>query len=371
MRVRRLAALALSVSLTGCAGTPRAELAREEVSIGVLANFTHPDAQSTALLNGVRMAINEYNHEPTSRYLVHLRRFDTKGSPDGAVAAATKASSLEKSIGVVGPITADEVRAAGTLLAAKSAPMIVGNSEEGLLDPSWTNARRLVASDVQAGRAAGNLVVNRSPLGVASFHEGSESAVNFLSGVHAALADAKHPLIRTEQVGSLDEGFVKKLISQKPGSVTFAGGGSAATNFIKTAHRYGLSATIFVKADLMDRSPKGLERVVVVVPYVPPQDGSVSQLARRFRSAFGSDLPPMAVEYYEAGLMLTEAVDEAGTSPGAVMAFLRAQTEFLGDSKRYRYDQHGEPSDAPIWSAHSDGRAWLSDGVIENPVRKG
>ncbi|HLF70182.1 MAG TPA: ABC transporter substrate-binding protein [Actinomycetota bacterium] len=370
MRGRSFAALALSVSLTGCGGIPRAELAREEVSIGVLANFTHPDAQTTAMLNGVRMAINEYNHEPTSRYLVNLRRFDTKGSPEGAGTAATRASNLEKSIGVVGPIKTDEIRAAGAVMAAKSVPMIVGNSEEGLLDPSWTNVRRLVASDVQVGRAAGNLVVSRSPLGVASFHDGSESAVNFLSGVHAALAEAKHPLIRTEQVAKIDEGFVKKLISQKPGSVVFAGGRSAAIDFFKTVRRYGSSATIFVGTDLMDRSPEGFERVVVVVPYVPPPDGSVSQPARRFRSAFGADLPSMAVEYYEAGLMLTEAVDEAGTSSGAVMAFLRAQTEFLGDSKRYRYDEHGSLRDAPTWSAHSDGRTWLSDGVIGNAPPK-
>src|SRR5918992_952213 len=105
MMRRRPASLLLSlVLLASCQSEPAFRPEKVRIVLGVLGTFTGEGSEAaTGILRGAQVAVDEYNADPDSTFEVTIKKSDTGGTAEGAVASAQGLAGTERIVGVVGP----------------------------------------------------------------------------------------------------------------------------------------------------------------------------------------------------------------------------------------------------------------------------
>lgn len=362
----RLAAATVTLFLlyTGCGSRPQVAIEKEQYELGVLSNFDVPEAEDIA--GGVVLAVREYNREADSAYRVTVRRFSSKGSPEGAAQAASNLIARERVIGAVAIMSDQEALAAGRILQEKSLPLLASRTT-GVAVPAegWRGFRRMAANDRQQGAAvAGETGRRAGTAGTAVLFDSSGQA--FAEGLRNAAPTANLSLSRDEKVS--DKADPKSIggnvAGQAPGALVFSGETARGHGIAQGARGAGFKGPIFLSSQARASAP-GVDGAFTVSGFAEPRRLENGSFAAAFRTRMSTAPPEGALESYEAAWMLLEAIEEVEPKPQTLVEFLRLNVSFLGDSKLYNYDGSGELVSPPVWLYEAKSGAWQLRDRIE------
>jgi ABC-type branched-subunit amino acid transport system substrate-binding protein len=365
MSRRRLACLLLFLLAAGCGGgqaPPRP--GRDMLVMGSLGRID-ADAQVIGLINGVDMAIREYNGNRDSRYDVELKRLNTKGTPEGADGAAQDLAKTERLVGVVGPFGEPEVEVSAPIFERAGIPFLVPTvSTESVPPPERKVFRRLIPSDRQEGRALAEHTAGRVTGGIGVFRQEGEKGASFEAGAKEAMEALKRPISRLEVIRSRNFGaLANSVIQAPPDAIIYGGAGDVGKALADALRQAGYRGLLVASHELRETNPRGVGGGVLGSSLAAdPADPSISTFSTEYRRRYRTAPVPFALESYEGAIMVLEAIEEVEGNAGAVAQFLRANRSFLGDSKRYEYDPSGELVNPPVWLYESTDGGWRLTG---------
>lgn len=370
------ALLLLSILAAACDEPARQSGGREILIVGAAGADGHPVTKSA--LNGIDLAIREYNSDADSSYQVRRTIFNTGGNPEGASAAAQTLVGTERLIGVIGPHLPDEVLALGGLLSEGNIPFLIpAVSDIRLAQQGWRSYRRLVANDFAEGQALGSEAVTRGDRGkVAIFHDGGTSHASAAEGAKSSLDKRQVPITRYEEAGGKAPDFgalAGGIMGDPPSVIIYSGPAERAGAFV-AALRGAAYKGIFMAShdartpEFRNSAKEAAEGAISTCVCADPADLQLATLADRHRERFRSSPAPFAAEAYEGTLMVLEAIQEVEPKPRTITDFFGVATSFLGDTKLYRYGDDGELETPPIWLFQSRGDRWEPMGRSGRPT---
>jgi ABC-type branched-subunit amino acid transport system substrate-binding protein len=377
MSRRCLTCLLFALLAVGCGGDQVPTGAgRDRLLLGSLAKLDGDAAQAVGMINGVEMAIREYNENPDSRYQIQLERRNTRGTPEGTDAASQDLARTERLVGVVGPFTDDEVEVAAPILERAGIPFLVPTVSTDSVPSSERGVfRRLVPSDRQEGQALAALIAGQVSGGIGIFRQEGDRGESFGAGAKQAIEALKRPVSRSEVIRSRQNfgALANSVIQAPPDAVLYGGAGDVGKALFDALRQAGYRGLFIASHELREVQRQGLGPGVIGSSLAAdPSDSAVRAFASEYRRRFGTAPVPFALEAYEGAVMILEAVEEVEGNPSAVAQFLRLNRSFLGDSKMYEYDPSGsgELVNPPVWIYESVGGGWRLTGRSDRLQRR-
>lgn len=364
-----LAAVALAAGACGQEPeTPSA--ARQFLNLGLLINADLAKVPNGPA-RGVALAIDEYNSHRDSTYQVRLRRLVSDGSSGSATQSATRLAATERLIGVVGALSSGETAEAAPVFEKASIPFLATSPDAEVAAGSRT-FRRLVAGARQEGEAMARYASRRVDAPAIVFHDGSTSGEAFTDGAKQALEAAKRPVQSSQRISAKTDlvGVLGSVPQDAPAFVLFGGEGNLGANFADVLRKGQFQGPVVASHQIMESrptaAPEGVLAASVVAVAADPQ---LRSFARNFSAKFKAAPGPLAVESYEGAYMVLEAVEEVEPKPRDIVDFLQLSRSFLGDSKSYEYDEHGELRSPPVWVYQSKSGEWTFAGRSDTRSR--
>ena len=369
------ALLLLVLAAAACDEPGRETGGREILIVGVAGGAEQGVTKNVQ--TGVDMAVGEYNSHPDSTYQVRRQTFDTGGTAEGSAAAGQAILSTERLIGVIGPHSVEEVMAIGGGMSQNSIPMLIPTvSDVRLGQQGWRSFRRLVASDFGEGEALGLEATARGDRAkVALFHDGGPGTAAVLEGAKSALDGQQVPIARFEEFGGESPdfaGLAGSMATDQPAVVIYAGPAARAGVFFAALRAGGFQGPFLASHDargegFREAAGEAAEGTITACVCADPGDRQLEAFAQRYRGRFGAGLPVFAVEAYEGAFMVLEAIQEVEARPRAITDFFGVATDFLGESKVYRYAENGELRAPPVWLYQARGDNWQAIGRSRTP----
>jgi ABC-type branched-subunit amino acid transport system substrate-binding protein len=358
--------LLLAVLAAACDEPARQAGGREILVIGAAGAEGQPLTKSA--LNGVDLAVAEYNANPDSSYQVRRAVFNTAATPEGANAAAQTLIATERLIAVVGPHLPDEVLTVGGPLSERNIPFLIpAVADIRLAQQGWRSYRRLVANDFAEGEALGTEAVTRGDRGKAAiFHDGGSSHASVADGARSALEKQQVPITRYEAAGGKSPDFsslAPGILSDPPSAIIYSGPAGRAGAFLAALRKAGFKGIFLASHDarvpeFREAAKEAAEGAISTCVCADPSDAELEAFVGQYRDKFRSTPAPFAAEAYEGTLMVLEAIQEVEPRPRAISDFFRVANSFLGDTKLYRYADNGELEAPPVWLFRLRGDRW-------------
>lgn len=368
--------IVLILVAASCDEPPRQAGGREILIVGAAGADGLPVTKNVQ--TGIDLAIREYNSDPDSSYEVRRTVFNTGGTAEGAEAAGHAVAGTERLIGVIGPHGPEEVLTLGGLLSERNIPFLIpAVADIRLSQQGWRSYRRLVANDFAEGEALGFEAAGRGDRGkVAIFHDGGATHGSVAEGAKSALEQRQVPITRFEQAGGKSPDFnqlAASVMPDPPSVLIYSGPGARAGAFISALRQAGYKGLFMASHDA--RAPEfrqtakdSAEGAISTCVCADPSDGQLALFVADYSARFQAPPPLFAVEAYEGTLMVLEAIQEVEARPRAITDFFRVATEFLGESKLYRYAENGELKAPPVWLFQARGGRWDAMGRSGQPA---
>lgn len=368
--------LLLAILAAACDEPARQSGGREILVVGAAGADGQPVTKSS--VNGIDLAIREYNSDADSSYQVRRMTFNTGGNPEAATAAAQTLIGTERLIAVIGPHLPDEVLALGGPLSERNIPFLIpAVADIRLAQQGWRSYRRLVANDFAEGEALGSEAVIRGDRGkVAIFHDGGPSHASVAEGAKSAIDKQQAPITRYEEAGGKSPDFgalAGGIMADPPSVVIYSGPAGRAGGFV-AALRIAAYKGIFMTShdartpEFGETAKDAAEGAISSCVCADPSDVELESFVAQYRDRFTGNPTPFAVEAYEGTLMVLEAIQEVEPRPRAISDFFKVATSFLGDTKLYRYADSGELEASPIWLFQSRAARWEWMGRSGQPT---
>jgi branched-chain amino acid transport system substrate-binding protein len=137
--------------------------------------------------------------------------------------------------------------------------------------------------------------------------------------------------------------------------IFFAGLEPWAGDFLREARRVGLKTEIVGAfsntPEMRQRAGRGLEGSMYFEMYNPNSESPENQaFVRKFRTRFGKSPDTWAAQGYDALHILANAVRSTGSANPLDLAYaIRFGAPWEGANGRYKFDDHGEMDDKPIF----------------------
>lgn len=362
-RSRSLAMVLLAL-MASCGGESRA-LNETIIELGTLGNFSTESTAATGLVPAIELAIDEYNRSRESSYRARLLRADTKGTPEGIAEAVQSLIAAELLFGVVGPFDGGEVLSAGPLLNGASVPFLVPNIPDMSLQSGWTSFRRLVANDRQEGIELGRLAIRIAGDGsIVVLFDSSPQGSAAAEGAKSAIEEQQKAPARFEQVADPNRS-ADAVMGDNPASVIFAGSAELAGQLNAALGQRGFDGDFIAthqarEPAFVQSSGEHVEGTISSCVCSESTDPLARDFMTAYRERYATAAPPFSLETYDATWMLLEAIEEVAPRPQEIRDFFRTSREFLGDGKRYRFDDGGELIDPGVSVKQFRSGRWLA-----------
>jgi branched-chain amino acid transport system substrate-binding protein len=337
-----LVASAVAV-LAGCGsahgGAPAA--GRASAALAFMGPATGPYAEAGSnMINAVRLAVDQANRRGDLPVKVAVKVFDTQAEPAQAQTLKDRVVGDPAVVGVIGPMTSGESKAAVPTLDQAGVPVITVATNPDLARHGWRMFHRIVANDdVQAAQAARYLARGLHASTVAYVHDGTEYGRGLAELVQA---DATREGVRPVLFDAIDpraldySAAVNKIraIRPPPSAVFYGGYYAEAGRLVKQLRDAGVAA-LFVSGD-GSRDPAfvnssgvdAAEGVEVTCPCADPVLSS-RPAARAFTADYQARFGPpgeFAGEAFDAAGLFLDAIRHGNTTRTAVADFLAHRT---------------------------------------------
>lgn len=360
MKKHGLFLLALSVSVAASAESP------EIVRIGHVAAVTGPVAYfGKDSENGARMAIEALNARGAmvggKRVAWQLLAEDDGGDPKQATAVAQKLADARVN-GVVGHETSGTTIPASRIYSQAGIPQISPSST----DPQYTRqgfatAFRVVANDVQLGRALGRYAVKTMGVKrIAVIDDrtayGQGLATEFTNGLRQQGVQVLAHEFTNDHATDFSA-ILTRVRASSPDLVFFGGMSAVAGPMLRQMKQLGIKARMMggdgICSDEIFKLSGG---TMADGQVVCAEAGGVEEAGKAamdnfraaYRKRFGIDVQIIAPYSYDAVMLIAAAMNKAGSSAPAKYLPELARMRYQGVTGNIAFDAHGDVRDGVI-----------------------
>jgi branched-chain amino acid transport system substrate-binding protein len=358
--MKRQVLLAVAVSVAGAA------VAQETVKIGHVAAMTGPVAHfGKDSENGVRMAIDALNARGATVGGKKVRWVlvpeDDGGDPKQATAAAQKLADARVNA-VIGHETSGTTIPASKIYHDAGIPQISPSAT----NPKYTQqgfdtAFRVVANDVQLGRALGRYAVKEmGAKRIAVIDDrtayGQGLVTEFTNGLRQQGANVVAREFTSDKATDF-AAILTKIRASNPDLVFFSGMNAVAGPMLRQMTQLGIKARMMggdgICSDEMHKLSGGtMQDGQVVCAEAGGVEASGEAGMERFRAdyrkRYGIDVQIIAPYSYDAVFAIAAAMDRAGSALPAKYLPELAKTRYKGVTGSIAFDAHGDIKDGVL-----------------------
>ena len=343
-----LAAMVFASVVSGCGGDKKEAASGDTIKVGASFELTGNVANyGKAILSGFKMAVDEVNAKGgINGKKITVVESDNKSEPSEAGNAVTKLVTQDKVVAVVGPATSGCVAASAPIIAGNKIPHIAPSAtapgitvdNDGKVKPFMFRACFIdpFQGQVMAEFANKTLQVKN----VAILFDSSNDYSKGLADVFQKTLESKGgTIVAKEAFLSKDLDFkaaLTKIKASNPDAIYVPGYYEEVSKIIKQAREIGLTVPM-MGSDGWE-SPKlaeiagkeALQNCYYVSAFsAQDQDPSVQNFIKAYKEKYQKDPDIFAMQGYNAGLILADAMKRAGTTDGTALAKAIAETKDL------------------------------------------
>lgn len=320
------------------------------------------------ITRGARLAVRQHN-AANPGCQVHLDVLDTKAKPAKAAASAAALARRPDVVGVIGPPTVDESLRAGPALAKAGLVQVTPSASlTSLADKGWQTFYRATANDsAQAAAAAEFLtetlaakrvcvVAENTPYG-----RGMTDALEIYLGANMTCTKSVRP--KSAQLTSM----ARKLKTEKPDAVYYAGGAKGAGRLAKALHKSSSHAD-FVASDtamqhefLATAGKSAAAGAYFTCPCSPAQ--ALLGFAQDYGQTYSGQPGPYAAESYDVATMLLSGIDAGKQDRQSLLSYMDSY-KGKGVSNDVAFNAKGELVTATVWAYRVSGGEFTMRGRI-------
>jgi len=333
---RRKAALAAAVltavGLTSC-GSASKSGGGNTITLGVLAPFTGPNAQSaTDLMKGINLAVNEVNAAGgAGGKQLKLVTGDTVSDPTDAVSAASKLINADNAQIIIGPRTLTGPAVLPKTQQAKVPELLVGGSTvlDQNNDPYFF---RTSPSDSQQGVAMAAYAAQKGYKRAALAFEQQPAAQTLKAPITSAFTKHGGQIISTVDITPSQSSYrseIQKLYAGNPDVIfTQISSQTASVFFPEVKQLEGLTKTPYIGSNTFDSSDffTAVGAEVANGPIYATQSSSTGGAGAKhftdeYQKAYGTtQTANLADNVYDAVIVAALAIQKSGATTGLKVA---------------------------------------------------
>ena len=363
--------LAAALALAGCqkseppapAAAPAAPQAREiTVKIGHAAPLTGPQAHlGKDNEYAAKMAVDELNAQQMeiggAKVKFELLSEDDQADPRQGTLVAQKFVDAKVN-GVVGHLNSGTTIPASQIYSEAGIPQISGSAT----NPKYTQqgfktAYRVMANDVQQGRALAEFVAKRGIKSVAIIDDrtayGQGIAEEFRKGAEAAGIQIVASEFTDDKAVDF-KAILTKIKSKNPQVIFYGGMDAQAGPMAKQLQALGLKANLLTgdggcTPEFIKLAGTASEGQFCSLPGVPLEKmPKGADFKTRFVGKFNAQVQLYAPYVYDAVMVMADAIKRANSVEPAKYLAVLPQTSYQGVSARVEFDGVGDLKDGAI-----------------------
>jgi branched-chain amino acid transport system substrate-binding protein len=301
------------------------------------------------MLNGLQMALATVNNQagPQGTKL-ELVLADDESTPDGAVKALDKLVHDPQVVAIAGEINSPFVMASAPIIDRAGLPYLTGGSSpKTTLQSPWIV--RVGASDVVLADFLARYMVDELKLkGIAIMHD--------KTGIHNQRADLVATVLK-DTAGVIpvanvtwtsgDRQFKTQLdqvMASHPQAILALGETPEGGSFFRQAKVSGAQVQIIAQRDfgvrrVFEEAGDAAEGGLIFTEYAPDIQGEATKKWNAaYKKLYASDANVIAAQYYDALLLLAEALRTGGPTRAGVRSGLERLKAFHGVMADYTFD---------------------------------
>jgi branched-chain amino acid transport system substrate-binding protein len=371
----RLAAVLLVVALVGSGAYLLADddEAKAPATVPATVGCRHKVAFLGDLLglgrtqeDAVKLAVKQHNERHPC---VTLSTFDTNVAD--AVTQSTAIARDLAIVGVVGPVTDDEVEEALPVLDGAGVPVVVASvSDTGLSGKGWRVFHRTVPTDADQAAAAARYLDR--VLGARRTFVVAED-----TPFGAGLVDTLRPRLGSTFAGQANvrprqEDFrdvVQRIVDARADAVYFAGLAAGAGRFVNQLRPVtgiplvGTDQLVYTSFFKAARDEATVD-VVATCACVHPAK-SEAMFRSRYVAEFGRNPDYNAAEAYDAATVLLSGIAAGRTTRQGMLDWMSTY-DAAGIGRQIRFDARGDLAAAPrnVWAFTLEGESVYADRIV-------
>lgn len=339
--------LILSCATTCLLGTNTVTAAETDpVKVGMMLPFSGVYAAlGDAGRNGLKLALQE-NAASLHGRTVEFIEMDTEARPERAPEIASSLLDKENADFIIGPVHSGVAMGMTKVLRDKDAVMIIPNAGANAATGPMcaSNIFRTSFSAWQPSYPMGKVALDAGYKKVVTiswnYGMGKESLAafeeSFTAGGGEVVKEILVPFPKTEF-----QPYITDIAAMEPDAVFvfFAGGG--AVKFVKDYDALGLRGKIpllgsgFLTEGTLEAQGDAAEGILTTLHYADNLDNPANQQFRqRYQEAFGKPADIYAVQGYDAGLLIAQALNKLGGETADRKALIEAMESSTIDSPR-------------------------------------
>lgn len=324
-------------------------------------------SSETTQVDGVKLALAEYEQQHPDGPKVTIRFEDTDGDGGQAVPLAYAAIEQPSVLGIIGPGYSGESAAVNPLFDRAGIPEVSPSATNATLTESgWKTFHRLVADDAAQG-AAGARIIKKAGTSRPFLIDDAEA---YGTGLVGHVSDALGSSVvgrATVHVGDREFGTtVSKVLAAGADAVYYGGYFDEAGPLVKQLHAAGWHG-LFVSGD-------GVEKDEFVRLAGAAANGAVltnasgpasADFAQRYRALNGgAESGANSTQSYDAANILLQGILGGATSRAALQQYVDTY-QGEGESGRIKFTSDGSVSASAIWAYHvADGKLDTSKATL-------
>ncbi|MFC6668787.1 ABC transporter substrate-binding protein [Marinobacterium aestuariivivens] len=347
---KRLRNLALSCATTCLLGTGAVTAAESDpVKVGVMLPFSGVYAAiGDATRNGLKLALQEQAPQLHGRNIEFIE-MDTEARPERAPEISSALLDKEKADFIVGPVHSGVAMGMTKVLRDKDAIMIIPNAGAAAATGPLcaSNIFRTSFSSWQPSYPMGKVALDAGYRKVVTmswnYGMGKESLEafeeSFIAGGGEIVKQILVPFPKTEF-----QPYITDIAASQPDAVFvfFAGGG--AVKFVKDYDALGLRGKIpllgsgFLTEGTLEAQGGAAEGALTTLHYADNLDNPTNQRFRQsYQTSFGKPADIYAVQGYDAGQLIAQALNKLGGATDDRKALIAAMESSVIDSPRGQF----------------------------------
>ena len=378
-----LSAMVLASVMSGCGGDKKNDAAAgDTIKVGASFELTGNVANyGKAILSGAKMAIDEVNEKGgVNGKKLTLVESDNEAEPSESGNSVTKLVTQDKVVAIIGPATSGCVAASAPITTANKVPQIAPSATAPAITMDNGKVRdymfRACFIDPFQGQVMAQFADNTLKVkNVAILYDSSSDYSKGLADVFQKTLESKGgAVVAKEAFLSKDLDFkaaLTKIKATNPEAIYVPGYYEEVSKIIKQAREIGINVPL-LGSDGWE-SPKlaeiagkdALHDCYYVSAFsAQDQDPSVQKFIKDYKAKYQKDPDIFAMQGYNAGLVLADALKRSNNATGEKLAKAIAETKDLPiASGKLTYDANHNPIMSALIISLDGGTANLKEKI--------
>ena len=378
-----LSAMVLASVMSGCGGDKKNDAAAgDTIKVGASFELTGNVANyGKAILSGAKMAIDEVNEKGgVNGKKLTLVESDNKSEPSESGNSVTKLVTQDRVVAIIGPATSGCVAASAPITTANKVPQIAPSATAPAITMDNGKVRdymfRACFIDPFQGQVMAQFADNTLKVkNVAILYDSSSDYSKGLADVFQKTMEEKEgKVVAKEAFLSKDLDFkasLTKIKATNPEAIYVPGYYEEVSKIVKQAREIGINVPL-LGSDGWE-SPKlaeiagkdALHDCYYVSAFsAQDQDPSVQKFIKDYKAKYQKDPDIFAMQGYNAGLVLADALKRSNNATGEKLAKAIAETKDLPIvSGKLTYDANHNPIMSALIISLDGGTANLKEKI--------